>query len=77
MSKYLPGMSEYEKGFVDGNRAKRALQAELKANIERQARIDELLKLTFHQSTRLNGKDDIQVTLDYIANRLAELEREE
>lgn len=26
MSKYLEGMSEYDKGFVDGNRAKKALQ---------------------------------------------------
>lgn len=47
------------------------------ANIERQARISELNKLSLHQGTTSNGTDDIQVTLDYIANRLAELEREE
>lgn len=76
MSKYLEGMSEYDKGFVDGNQAKEALQAELKAQLEREARIDELNKLSLHQGTTSNGTDDIQVTLDYITKRIKELESE-
>lgn len=47
-----------------------------KEQIEREARIDELNKLSLHQGTTSNGTDDIQVTLDYITKRLKELESE-
>lgn len=85
MSKYLEGMSEYDKGFVDGNRAKKALQAELKSEIEREARISELKRM-WDKNTNLCvlDKDDTVATLtlklgktnQIIAKRIKELESE-
>lgn len=76
MSKYLEGMSEYDKGFVDGNRAKEALQAELKAQIEREARHDELERLEY-----IDFGEDINpivepIIEEYINIRIKELESE-
>lgn len=72
MSKYLEGMSEYDKGFVDGNRAKEALQAELKAQIEREARISELNRT---KRTIAMGLSRDLMMLD-IFDRIKELESE-
>lgn len=42
----------------------------------REARVQELNKLSYHQGTESNGTDDMQVTLDYIVYRLKELSDE-
>ena len=39
-----------------------------------EARISELNKLAYHQATTLNGLDDVQLTLDYMASRVNSLQ---
>ena len=51
-------------------------KAELARRMEQEkleARISELNKLAYHQATTHNGIDDVQVTLDYMANRINSL----
>lgn len=52
-------MSDYEKGFADGNRAKKALQDEIRTDItqiEKEARLDGLIMARY--VTAKNSKEE-------------------
>ena len=61
-------MSDYEKGFADGNRAKKALQDEIRTDItqiEKEARLDGLIMARY--VTAKNSKEE--KAIDILINR--------